>query len=44
MHDLDRFDVATLIFRFWWVVVGLSLALGAWLLRSIAESVASGRL
>ena len=44
MPDLDRFDVAALILRYWWVVVGLSLALGVWLLRSIAEGVASGRL
>ena len=34
--DLDRFDVAATIVRFWWVVAALSLAAIAWLLHSVA--------
>ena len=33
---LDRYEIATLVFRYWWTVAGLGVAVIAWLLWSMA--------
>jgi hypothetical protein len=35
---LDRYEVATLAFRYWWTVAALAVAIIAWLLWSVAGS------
>ena len=37
---LDRYEIATLVFRYWWTVAALVAAIVAWLLWSIARSTA----
>jgi len=37
---VDRYVVAAEMFRFWWVVAALAMAMTAWLLWSVAGSAA----
>jgi len=36
---VDRYVIAASMYRFWWVVAGLSLAISGWLLWPIASSL-----
>jgi hypothetical protein len=36
---VDRFVIAGLTLRFWWVVAGCGAAVSAWLLATIARSI-----
>ena len=34
-HEVDRYDVAATVFRFWWIVAALGATIVLWLLRSM---------
>ena len=40
IERVDRYVVAAEVFRFWWVVAALAMAMTAWLLWSVAGSFA----
>jgi hypothetical protein len=36
---VDRFDLAALMIRFWWMVAGAWFGASVWILRSVASSI-----
>jgi hypothetical protein len=36
---VDRYDVAALTIRFWWILAGAWLGASVWILRSVAVTI-----